>query len=429
MKFTQIFIKICLVFTLVSCDSTVTIDTTLPSLTDVYVSSACLNQEDNVVELSVSLINKASDEARSVLIPSDQIAKETKSVGELVTPSTFTLTRPANAEDIQQGFQENGFTQSNSGDFADIAMTPQSVQFQYVADDEKLDQKTLVIFLLDQSGSHIGEKLLPDGNTEFKPETASDLNHNRFTLIKQVIRNMPSNYFVSLIDFKKDSSNYSIDDPDSIVEPIANSDSNQKTKIEEYFKKLSSSEQKTGGTPLKQALVDTLDLIDLVKKNPSGQNTKFIVVLHTDGLETGDTSISDDANAYDTLDDLAYEFADRKTPLHVIHLQPSVLIEDQSRRGPKSNLANLACLTTGDYFFVPKDTDLTKKDIEPHLISRMIGRWKLSLQAQKVFSSELSSDQGYYFSTDIQVELGGEVHNYEVANQSTKDRRLWFYKY
>ena len=52
MKFTQIFIKICLVFTLVSCDSTVTIDTTLPSLTDVYVSSACLNQDDNVVELS-----------------------------------------------------------------------------------------------------------------------------------------------------------------------------------------------------------------------------------------------------------------------------------------------------------------------------------------------------------------------------------------
>ena len=235
-----------------------------------------------------------------------------------------------------------------------------------------------------------------------------------------------SYYFVSLIDFKKDASNKAIDDPDSVVEPLPNNSGNQ-SKIEEYLRKLGRSEQKTGGTPLKQALVDTLDLIDLVKKN--SPSTKVVVVLYTDGTEAGDTSISDKANAYASLEELGYEFADLKVPLHVIHLQPNILVKDSSWRGPKEELASLACLTTGDYFFVPRDQELTKKEIEPHLISRMIGRWKLSLQAQRVFSSELSAGQGYFLSTDVQAELGGEVHGYEIANQSTKDRRLWFHKY
>lgn len=130
-----------------------------------------------------------------------------------------------------------------------------------------------------------------------------------------------------------------------------------------------------GGTPLARGLIDAVALADAhPKRDP-------IVVLFTDGVEDGDTSQRPDRPDPSSLADALAQITARDTPLpvHVLHLQTPGTTGFPL--GRDATLAELACLTGGDYHFVASPTELHAERREALRARLLGGGWQVTVNA------------------------------------------------
>lgn len=121
-----------------------------------------------------------------------------------------------------------------------------------------------------------------------------------------------------------------------------------------------------GGTPLARGLIDAAAIAD------TRPDLRAHIVLFTDGVEGGDTSQRPDRPDPSSLDDALTTVVQRDTPIniHVVHLQPAG--DAEADLGRDARLAELACLSGGDYHFVAAPGDLHAERREA-LRARLMG--------------------------------------------------------
>lgn len=166
-----------------SCDSTVWLDDTLPSLTAVYASGACKTSA-NEIDISVVLVNQG-DKASTNILPTTRVAKEGATpVSELISSSSFLFnTPPIMQAKIEQGLLDDGeaYAESESGLETGapktVELSPKNVSFEWSSADPEAGRIPLLILLMDQSHSVLG---LSRSEQRF----GSDIGHQRITFLK-----------------------------------------------------------------------------------------------------------------------------------------------------------------------------------------------------------------------------------------------------
>lgn len=427
---------------ILGCDSTVALDTTLPSLRDVYVSGICpidTTDADNQLALSVVLLSQSDDVNKSAnLLPSSRIQKERKTVGELLMTSDFTFSLPSIAE-TEAGNLQGVAYMTNDDDpsmISKLAIDPIGVQFDYVAGEDQQDKAPYVIFVLDQSSSHIGETAI-----DLDLNKATDSSDQRISFFTQVIKNLPHSYFASIISYRGSFDDALKEDNPTNVPLSLNpkttyayeEDGVRKEKngaeiLTDRLKTFTVKKNLEVGTPMILALKSALKLAKDSRDNPpSSKGVRPVVVLYTDGIEEGDTS-----GSTETLSDMAALYAEAGIPVHVMHLNlPFAFSDDERRRDVE--LGQLACKTRGDYIFVQKDKSFSESNIFQQVISNRIdGRWLLKVQSDFQNVDVFPREQGYLFNTTLKVSLGAETKIFSVAKSLdgnlSKDQRVWIYK-
>ena len=150
-----------------SCDSTVWLDDTLPSLTAVYASGACQTSATEV-DISVVLVNQG-DSASSNILPTTRVAKEGATpVSELISSQSFKFNPPPIMEaKVQQGLLETGVAYGETenglmtGDPNTVEISPKNVTFEWASADPEAGRIPLLILLMDQSNSVLGLRSIP----------------------------------------------------------------------------------------------------------------------------------------------------------------------------------------------------------------------------------------------------------------------------
>jgi hypothetical protein len=427
------------------CDNTVALDTTLPSLTEVYVSNVCPTSDDGDLELSVVLLSASNNPNKSKnLFPDSRVQKSRSDVIDLIGTDKFkfSFNLPSVAEGEIGSTQKNAYVtvDGQSNDHRELGLSDPNVNFDYVDGVENQSASPYMILLMDQSSSIIGQEIDSIDLTK-----ATDANDQRLAFFKQLIDNMPTSYYASIISYKGDFDDATQEDnevkgpislnPNKTYETVL-SEQGQKAEVSGAAllnKRLESFELKATlelGTPRIRALKSGLELAKNAINNPprdASQGLRPVVVLFTDGVEGGDTS-----GASESIADIAAQYAEQNIPVHVVHLQPPPTV-DATLRGRDAELAALACQTRGDYLFVPKASTFSEsKTLRPILSNRLDGRWVLDVQS--TFGNDMAFEPGldYFLSTALQVTLGEETRTYSVSNSEdrdpSKDQRLWMSK-
>jgi hypothetical protein len=414
-----------------NCDNTVALDTTLPQLTDVYVSGVCPAGEGGGVdklELSVVLLNQGNlGNESDNLLPTSRVKRERRNVGDIFQETSIdnlvSFNRPARADQDAPNATTNSYIQdaATSGPGKGVALKPRKFEFEYTGGSAEDTRDHLVLLLLDQSGSLVGKisNMPPD------PNQATDFANQRITFFKQFIQNLPSEYALSLITYNDRFTDYLsrsevATDPTSTSQPILN-----REPIEERLQSLTSAMEREGGTPLKEAVKDAVSFVNEYKND-----YRISIILFTDGLGAlGDTSPSQDVD----LIAKAGELAMSNVPVHVIDLQPPSVVEAQYR-GRSTDLSEIACITGGDYIFVKNAEEFTtSKRLSPILQNRIIGRWILKTDTDLSDDQLVPPDADYLLSTDFKVNVGSvsvvDSLTLSSANNGTSDNRIWFFKY
>jgi len=425
---------------LFGCDSTVALDTTLPSLRDVYVSGVCpVEGSDDQLALSVVLLSQNENKDKSAnLLPTDRVQKERKNVGELLKTDSFTFSLPSIAA-AEVGDIDGVAYMTHDDDpsaVSSLAINPLDVSFDYVAGEEGQSASPYVIFVMDQSSSHIGQT-----SSEIVLNKATDSTDQRISFFTQVIKNLPESYYASIISYRGNFDDaQETDNPTNI--PLSLNPS-QKYEYEEdgVARKTSGEELLTQrlrgftvkanlefGSPRIKALKSAYELAtEAIASPPANSNgLRPVVVLYTDGVEDGDSS-----GLSDSLSDIAALYAAADIPVHVVHLNLPITF-DPSERLRDQELAELACATRGDYLFVQNSKSFSEsKTLQPILNNRIDGRWKLTLEST-LNTNSFPGEQGYLFNSALQVTLGAETKTYSIAKamdgSPSKDQRVWIFK-
>ena len=418
-------------FSSMNCDNTVALDTTLPQLTDVYVSGVCPAGEGGGVDklnLSVVLLNQGNlGNESDNLLPTSRVKKERRNVGEIFEDTSIdnlvSFNRPARADQDAPNTTTNSYIQEAdaSGPGKGVALKPRQLVFEYTGGSSDDSRDHLVLLVLDQSGSLVGKipNMPPD------PNQATDFTNQRITFFKQFIQNLPKEYALSLITFNDRFTDYLskgevTSDPNSTSQPLLNRDI-----IEDRLDSLTSAMEREGGTPLKEAIKDTVAFVNEYKND-----YRISVILFTDGIgELGDTSPSQDVDLFAKASELAMS----NVPVHVLDLQPPATVDPQFR-GRSIDLSDVACATGGDYIFVKNSNEFTNsKRLSPILQNRIVGRWILKTDTDLNDNQLVPPDEDYLLSTDLKVNVGSvsvvDSLTLSSANNGTSDNRIWFYKY
>lgn len=418
-------------FSSMNCDNTVALDTTLPQLTDVYVSGVCPTGANGGVdefELSLVLLNQGNLGTESDnLLPESRVKKQRQNVGEFfentAIDNLISFNKPARANMDAPNITTNSYIQDavDGGPGVGSALKPRRISFEYTGEGVDDERDHLVLMLLDQSGSLVGKipNMPPD------PTKATDFTNQRITFFKQFVQNLPENYAISLITFNDRFTDYIskndiINNPDSTSQPLLNRDV-----IEDELDSLTSAMRREGGTPLKEVMKDALSFVNEYKND-----YRISILLFTDGLDDlGDTSPSSDVDILN----LGQEFAQAKVPVHVLDLQPPPTVDPQFR-GRDIELSQLSCLTGGDYLFVKSASDFTNsKRLSPILRNRIVGRWILKTDTDLNDNQIAPADAEYLLSTDLKVNVGSvsvvDSLTLSSASSGQSDNRIWFYKY
>ena len=455
-----------------SCDSTVWLDTTLPSLTGVYASGACQTGPQEL-DVSVVLVNQGSNTTLNIL-PTTKVAKvKSKSILELMQsqPSEFSsadfqLIKSQDMEDLESLMQlpasdngvayiegENG---TSMGSLLPIAAETINLEYRWSsgvldqiqldnvtqlntnnADPERLatqtvgelsnalkDRKPLLILLLDQSHSVLG---LGRSSQQY----GSDIGHQRLTFFSTLINNLDDSYEIAMLSFSGTSSTFGTD-RSQVSRPV-----NSRDLVIDELNELNQSTNFKERTPLLQALTDAKSLIEGL-----GDDTYDpVVVVFTDGTESGDSSMGALSQ-----EELATFFEDQHIPVHTVQLRAKIdpandpAIEAE-RPKPMLQMSELACRTGGDFFYLRDADQFTYNDsLEPVLRNRLAGRWSLKVRSADIASqSESLGTPGFLLATDFRVTLAKQTRTYNARRFSKSttdqnreiivDKRLWVTRY
>ncbi len=414
-----------LVSVLFSCDSTVGLDPTRPTFTELLVPGACI-VEDNLsqVDLSVMLL----DVSNQSIQPDALLAREFQPVGELLSINNFEFSRPATAG---QDFPEDAFVEGEAEPAQKgVAVNPISLEFKWTGGIERKDDSKLVVLAMDHSGSLAGQ----DPRTLlFDISRASDRSgegsDQRIVFFQQLVADLEErekesdeNFFMSLISFNGSFANVR----EEYATPTLNKDI-----IRDGLTALSRDEE--GLTPLADGLKAALERVITAGGN---EDLNPIVVLFTDGVERaadgssgGDTSTSSLYDGGDGTAGMIRRYSELNIPVIVLHLQSAV--NSGFERGRDRALMDLACQTGGEYIFLERADEFTKSDSLSIVVkNRISGIWRLRTETtlgQAAFGSD-----NYLLSTEVSATLSGREESARVARSETnldyEDSRLWFYK-
>lgn len=408
-----------------SCDSTVWLDDTLPSLTAVFASGAC-QTSPNQIDVSVVLVNQ-TDSASSNILPTTRVAKEGATpVSELISSQSFKFNPPPIMEaKVQQGLIESGDAYGEledgimTGDPLTVDLSPQNVSFEWSSPDPEAERIPLLILLMDQSHSVLGL-------SRSEQRWGSDIGHQRITFFSTLIKSLDERFEVAMLTFAGFTSDYNSDG--SVVNrPIRNKDI-----ATAALEDLKFSAKYEARTPLNQALSDTKAMIEGL----AADTYDPVVVVFTDGLESGDNSMG-----APTVEELAPFFVQRHIPVHTVQLRaqqdpnPSSgdLEAEEERPKPLENMSLLACQTGGDFYFIRNPEDFTNNNaLGTMLRNRLSGRWSLKVQTT-MFNSFMNVDApGIMLTTELEATLAGEVQRFNAAQTIESqtsvvktDNRIW----
>ena len=339
-----------------SCDSTVWLDDTLPSLTGVYASGACkLNA--NTLDLSVVLINQG-DAASANILPNSKVAKAgLQTVDELLSSESFQFNPPPiMAARLEQNNLTNMFKQFDSGSAYSetedellignpktIELVTKSVKYEWASSDPEAEKIPLLVLLMDQSNSVLGHTRT--GGQQY----GSDYDHQRITFFKSLIKGLDPKFEIALLTFSDFTSDFG-SDGNEVDTPTLNRDL-----ISNALEDLKYSGKYNARTPLKQALSDAKSMIEGLEPD----TYEPVVVVFTDGIEGGDNSMG-----APSISDLAAFYVARHIPVHTIQLQakqdPMGEDEEEAKRPlPVEEMSRLACQTGGDFYYIRKANEFT----------------------------------------------------------------------
>lgn len=381
------------------CDSTVGLDPTRPTFTKAVVPGACA-ATDNLQSVDISLLLLDGTDA---ILPDDRLSREIRPVSELLTRDSFTFSKldTAAAEFTEPAFAEG----ENSGESSPVNIQAEAVKFLFTGGAERKDDDKLVVFILDHSGSLIGEN---PRTGMIDVTTATDRADSRISFFVQLLGSLPSSWYVSLVSFSALT---------QITEEFSTPTRNRDL-IRDGLTQLQTQE---GGT---SALADSIEkAYRQIIASPQNADLNPIIVLFTDGTEEGDVSTNSLADAKAKL--LAH---DPPVPVIVLELQPPVI--SGLPRGRNPELVNLACETGGEYVFLEradKFTDSTS-NLQSAVRNRLVGVWRVTTET----SLGRLPDDNYLMSTELGVTLGTNNRSVRLAKARNgndfNDTRLWFTK-
>lgn len=318
------------------------------------------------------------------------------------TPESISFVAPSNFGDLAEG---EAAAEDGAGAMRAVSMAAESFAFAPTGGPGRAMDPRLVLLMLDHSGSLVG---IDPFTGLFDFEQASDPEDRRISFFQQLIGILPAEDFLSLVSFSGDFA----DITPEYSTPVRNKDV-----ILEGLNALQFEED--GTTPLTRALEDTRQRVI----EPNGAMNP-VVILFTDGIESGDPT--DEPGAFERA---VAGYADREPgpiPVIVLHLQPPVSVPAE-HRGRSARLAELACRTGGEYFFLPEADRLTTDiDLLRHVAWRLAGAWRLAVTTGL---AEVPPGE-WFVSTRLLLEDGDLSLSAELQDEGPTgpDRRLWFVK-
>lgn len=223
------------------------------------------------------------------------------------------------------------------------------------------DGDRLVLLVVDHSASLAGgTEADPTGN----PEKASDPDDLRIDFFRGLVAAMPTDTAFAVVKMA------------GLFASTEDGSGTPTTDREPILAALSAlAENEIGGTPLARGLIDAAAIADA---HPELRPT---IVLFTDGVEGDDTSQRPDRPDPSSIEDAIATITNRATPIpvHVIQLQPSGASGYPLGRDPV--LAELTCLSGGDYHFADSALDLHAERREALRARLMGGGWRAQVDA------------------------------------------------
>lgn len=219
----------------------------------------------------------------------------------------------------------------------------------------------LVILVIDHSASLAGgTEADPTGD----PDRASDPDDLRVDFFRGLVASLSADTHLAVVKMA------------GLFATIDDEAGNPTTEREPILSALSAlAENEIGGTPLARGLIDAAGIAD------SRPDLDPVIVLFTDGAEDGDTSQRPDRPDPSSLEDAIATLTNRAAPIptHVIQLQPAGASGYPLGRDPL--LAELTCLSGGDYHFAASPLDLHAERREALRARLLGGGWRIEVDA------------------------------------------------
>jgi hypothetical protein len=376
---------------LVGCDSTVGLDTTKSQFTNILVPGACRVGDDlGLVDVSALLLNGPE----SSLTPTSKLRGLSGFVGDYLTPANFEYAHVPSGS----GLEKVGFTEP---DRVPAALLAEGLEYLFPGGEAAQSKDRLVVFLMDSSGSLIGEG--PRGGG-VDVANASDRNDERITFFSQLLRSLPSaSDNVSLIWFN--------DLP--VIRPEYATPTRNREIIDQGLNDEVQFAER-GQTQTAAALDAALNSVIL-----ANDSLNPMVILFTDGVE------DEDAIDLTAVTERYMTAAGQPIPVIVMDLQPRAGSDLAQGRDPK--LLDLACKTGGEYIFLPNAQEFTEsRNLLSMVRNRLRGVWRVRTRSDM---NTLPGGQEYFLSTVLTASVGESQNSFPMENvPGLEDTRLWFYK-
>jgi hypothetical protein len=224
-----------------------------------------------------------------------------------------------------------------------------------------VDGEQLVILVMDHSASLVGGD---ETDSTGDPSRASDPDDRRVDFFTGLVASMPAQTHFAVVKMAGlfATTTAGSDTPTTAREPILSALEVLRT-------------NELGGTPLARGLIDAAAIAD------TRPDLRAHIVLFTDGVEDGDTSQRPDRPDPSSLDDAVAAIVQRQTPInvHVVHLQPAG--DADFPLGRDAQLAELACVSGGDYHFADAPGDLHAERREAIRARLMGGGFRVRVDA------------------------------------------------
>ena len=414
-------VLISLVALMGACDSTVGLDPTQPTFTKLLVPGVCTVQEEPTynVEMSVMLLD-----GKQALVPDSKIARTPGILQDTLSFDDFEFQKAP--QDGDTGFSETGVLMLDDGSLEKTGtlLQPNGLRFEYPGGEERKRDKKLVVLVMDNSGSIRGLDPVTDRP---QPALATDQRDERITFFRQLVQNLDKNHYVSLVKMNDRGGNIAECSTEEACADRGRVCSNPTVNRDPVICGLGALEYNEFGlTPMNQTLKQVMtSIIDI----PDNQDLNPVVIVFTDGLESGDMS-GDMMAEGQALDIYKRGVNGKPVPLLFVHLQASR--SSTFPQGRSADLQRMACETGGEYFFLEDASGFHNgSDLQQAVQNRISGVWRLLTETSLGYPA--FDPGGYLLSTSMTVTLGGKTRSraLQKSNQgsgASDDSRLWLNK-